>query len=132
MALVGYLLSLVGLGPATAQPRFAFGMENLYAGIDLMALIVGLFALPEIFLALEESRVAIASKIRGIFPSRADLAQALPAILRGTGIGFLLGLLPGCAPSITVFLAYDVEKKVAARPERRTQAGIRENVTVSP
>ena len=118
MALVGYLLSLVGLGPATAQPRFAFGMENLYAGIDLIALIVGLFALPEIFLALEESRVAIASKIRGIFPSRADLAQALPAILRGTGIGFLLGLLPGCAPSITVFLAYDVEKKVAARPER--------------
>src|SRR5262245_61212895 len=118
MALVGYLLSLIGLGPATAQPRFTFGMESFYAGIDLIALIVGVFALPEIFLALEEERVAIASKIRGIFPSRADLAQSVPAILRGTGIGFLLGLLPGCAPSITVFLAYDVEKKVAARPER--------------
>ena len=118
MALVGYLLSLVGLGPATAQPRFAFGVESFYAGIDLIALIVGLFALPEIFLALEEARVSIATKIRGILPSRADLAASLPAILRGTGIGFLFGLLPGCAPSITVFLAYDVEKKVAVHPER--------------
>ena len=118
MALVGYLLSLIGLGPATAQPRFAFGFESLYAGIDLIALIVGLFALPEVFLGIEEARTAIAAKITNIFPSRADLRQSLPAILRGTGIGFFLGLLPGCAPSVTVFVAYDTEKKVAARPER--------------
>jgi putative tricarboxylic transport membrane protein len=118
MALVGYLLSLVGLGPTTAQPRFTFGFEALYGGIDLIAVIVGLFAISEIFLGIEERRVAIAERIRRIFPSAADLRQSLPAILRGTGIGFFLGLLPGCAPSITVFVAYDVEKKVARQPER--------------
>jgi putative tricarboxylic transport membrane protein len=118
MALVGYLLSLVGLGPATAQPRFTFGFESLYGGIDLIALIVGLFAISEVFLAIEERRVAITERIRDIFPSAADLRQSLPAILRGAGIGFFLGLLPGCAPSVTVFVAYDVEKKVARQPER--------------
>jgi putative tricarboxylic transport membrane protein len=118
MALAGYLLSLVGLGPSTAQPRFTFGFESLYGGVDLIAVIVGLFAISEVFLGIEEARVAIAAKIANVFPSRADLRASLPAILRGTGIGFLLGLLPGCAPSVTVFVAYDAEKKLARRPER--------------
>jgi putative tricarboxylic transport membrane protein len=118
MALVGYFLSLVGMAPSTAQPRFTFGFQDLYGGLDLIAVIVGLFALPEVFLGIEEARVAIAQKIGRVFPSRADLRQAWPAILRGTGIGFVLGLLPGCAPSITTFVAYDAEKKVAREPDR--------------
>jgi putative tricarboxylic transport membrane protein len=118
MAMVGYLLSLVGLGAATAEPRFVFGFEPLMSGIDLIPLVVGLFAVSEVFLGLEESRVAIAEKIRDVFPGREDLRRSMPAILRGTGIGFLLGLLPGCAPGVTVFLAYDVEKKLAREPER--------------
>jgi putative tricarboxylic transport membrane protein len=118
MALVGYLLSLAGLGPATGQPRFTFGLPDLYGGVDLIALIVGLFAISEVFLGIEEARVAITQKITNVFPSRADIKRSLPAILRGTGIGFFMGLLPGCAPSITVFVAYDTEKKVAREPER--------------
>jgi putative tricarboxylic transport membrane protein len=118
MAMVGYLLSLVGLGTATAEPRFVFGFDPLMSGIDLIPLVVGLFAISEVFLGLEEKRVTIAQKIRDVFPRWADLARALPAILRGTGIGFLLGLLPGCAPGVTVFLAYDAEKKLAHDPER--------------
>jgi len=118
MALVGYLLALVGMGPTTGQPRFTLGFEPLYGGVDLIALIVGLFAISEVLLGIDERRIAIADKIRNVFPSKAELKQSLPAILRGTGIGFLLGLLPGCAPSITAFIAYDVEKKVARQPER--------------
>ena len=124
MALVGYLLALVGMGPTTGQPRFALGFETLYGGIDLIALIVGLFAISEVFLGIDERRVAITEKIRKIFPSKPELKQSLPAILRGTGIGFLLGLLPGCAPSITAFIAYDVEKKLARQPERFGQGAI--------
>jgi putative tricarboxylic transport membrane protein len=88
------------------------------SGVDLIPLVVGLFAVSEVFLGLEEARVAIAQKIHDVFPRWADLKQSMPAILRGTGIGFVLGLLPGCAPGVTVFLAYDAEKKVARRPER--------------
>ena len=118
MAMVGYLLALVGLGAATAEPRFVFGVEPLMSGIDLIPLVVGLFAVSEVFLGLEEARVTISEKIRNVFPRWADLRQSGPAILRGTGIGFLLGLLPGCAPGVTVFLAYDAEKKLAREPER--------------
>ncbi|HEU4368527.1 MAG TPA: tripartite tricarboxylate transporter permease [Methylomirabilota bacterium] len=118
MALLGYLVSLVGLGPATAEPRFTFGFGPLMSGVDLIALVVGLFAISEVFLGLEEKRVAIAEKIGRVFPRWADVRQALPAMLRGTGIGFVLGLLPGCAPGVTVFMAYDVEKRLARDPER--------------
>jgi putative tricarboxylic transport membrane protein len=118
MAMLGYFVSLIGLGPSTAEPRFTFGWEPLMSGVDLIALVVGLFAIAEVFLGLEEARVAIAEKIRNVFPRVADLKRAMPAILRGTGIGFVLGLLPGCAPGVTVFLAYDAEKKLAREPER--------------
>jgi putative tricarboxylic transport membrane protein len=118
MALVGYLLSLVGMAPSTAQPRFTYGVQSLYAGIEMIALIVGLFAISEVLMGIEEARVAIAERIRNVFPRRADLRQSFPAILRGTGIGFFLGLLPGCAPSVTTFVAYDAEKKVARDPAR--------------
>lgn len=118
MAVLGYFISLIGLGPATAEPRFTFGWAPLMAGVDLIALVVGLFAISEVFLGLEEARVAIAQRIGKVFPGLADLRRAFPAILRGTGIGFLLGLLPGCAPGVTVFLAYDVEKKLSTSPER--------------
>ncbi len=118
MAVLGYFVSLIGLGPSTAEPRFIFGWAPLMSGVDLIALVVGLFAVSEVFLGIEEARVAVAPKIRNVFPAWADLKASIPAILRGTGIGFLLGLLPGCAPGVTVFLAYDVEKKVSKHPER--------------
>jgi putative tricarboxylic transport membrane protein len=118
MAGVGYLASLTGLGPSTAEPRFTFDWGPLMSGVDLIALVVGLFAISEVFLGLEESRVAIAEKIRDVFPSWADLKAAAPAILRGTGIGFVLGLLPGCAPGVTVFMAYDAERRISRHPER--------------
>ncbi len=118
MTLVGCLLALVGLGPATAQPRFAFGSTDLYGGLDLIAVIVGLFAISEVLFGIEEARVAIAQRITNVFPSLTDLRESFPAIVRGTAIGFFLGLLPGCAPSVTTFLAYDAEKKVARAPER--------------
>lgn len=118
MAVLGYFISLIGLGPSTAEPRLTFGWASLMSGVELIALVVGLFAISEVFLGLEEARVAIAEKIRNVFPSLADLRHAFPAILRGTGIGFLLGLLPGCAPGVTVFLAYDAEKKLSKHPER--------------
>src|SRR3990170_483021 len=90
----------------------------LMSGVELIALVVGLFALSEVFLGLEQSSVAIAEKITNVFPRWADLKEAFPAILRGTGIGFFLGLLPGCAPGVTVFMAYDAERRIAKHPER--------------
>jgi putative tricarboxylic transport membrane protein len=124
MAAVGFLVSLSGLGPSTAEPRFTFGWGPLMSGVDLIALVVGLFAISEVFLGLEESRVAIAEKITNVLPGWADLKAATPAILRGSGIGLVLGLLPGCAPGVTVFMAYDAERRLSRHPERFGQGAI--------
>jgi putative tricarboxylic transport membrane protein len=94
------------------------------SGVDLIALVVGLFAISEVFLGLEESRVAIAEKITNVLPGWADLKAATPAILRGSGIGLVLGLLPGCAPGVTVFMAYDAERRLSRHPERFGQGAI--------
>ncbi len=58
------------------------------------------------------------SEVRDWMPTWADIKQCTGAMLRSTGIGFFMGLLPGCAPSVTTFVAYDVEKRVSKHPER--------------
>ncbi len=94
-------------------------------GIDLIALIVGLFAISEVLLGIDESTCRDHRENPQDLPEpRRPSQQSLPAILRGTGIGFFLGLLPGCAPSVTAFIAYDVEKKLARQPERFGQGAI--------
>ena len=118
MAVLGYFVSLIGLGPATAQPRFTLGWTTLFAGVDMIALVVGLFGITEVFLGLEERRTTVAPRIANVFPSAADLRATFPAMLRGGTIGFFLGLLPGCAPGVTTFLAYDAEKRLSRHPER--------------
>lgn len=119
MAGLGYYLSLVGLGISTGLPRFTFGQVELMGGIELISVVIGLFAISEIFVGLEESRVAVASeKIGRVFPSIQDLKKCLMAIFRGSFIGFFLGLLPGCTPAVTTFIAYDMEKKFSKHPER--------------
>lgn len=115
----GYLLSLVGLGPASGLPRFNYGSTTLYGGFELISLVIGVFAVSEVFAGIEESREAIAPKsIGNVFPTGREIRQTLPSMARGGLIGFLLGLLPGCSPAVTTFLAYDVEKKVSRHPER--------------
>src|SRR5690606_27565222 len=121
----GYMLSLVGIGIATGFPRFNYETTALYGGFELISLVIGIFAVSEAIVGLEESRAAIAiKKIGRVLPNLEDLKQSFGAILRGTGIGFLLGLLPGCAPAVTTFVAYDAEVKVSKTPERFGQGAI--------
>ena len=115
----GYFISLIGIGPTSGLPRFHFGIPALYGGVDIVTIAIGVFALGEIFIGLEESRKAVSlQRIEKVFPSLRDLRQTMPAMARGGLIGFFLGLLPGCNPAVTAFLSYDVEKKVSRHPER--------------
>jgi putative tricarboxylic transport membrane protein len=108
----GYLLSLIGIDQTMGVPRLTFGSVELLGGISLIAIVTGLFAWAEILESMEEQRKSVAAgKIGRIFPSRKDLIKSTPAMFRGGGIGFLLGLLPGCSPAITTFFAYDAEKR---------------------
>ena len=119
MGILGYVISMVGIGLSSGMPRMTFGSTLFTRGFDSIALIIGLFALPEVFKGMEEKAVAISSeKIGSIYPGKDDLKQSFWSILRGWAIGFFLGLLPGCSPAVSTFLSYDVEKKVSKHPEK--------------
>jgi putative tricarboxylic transport membrane protein len=120
MALTGLILSGVGLDPITSEQRMTFNILNLFEGIGVAPLAMGLFGVAEVLSNLESlaSGKILAVKIKSLFPSKLEWLQARWAILRGTCVGSLLGILPGGGPVIATFVAYGLEKWVAKDPER--------------
>src|SRR5512137_2162143 len=116
---LGLLAALIGQNPLTGAARLTFGSIDLMAGVNFISVIVGLFAVSEVMFNVELAVKAInVTEVRDWMPTWADIRQCIGAMLRSTGVGFFLGLLPGCAPSVTTFVAYDLEKRVAKDPDR--------------
>ncbi len=116
---LGLLAALIGQNPLTGATRLTFGSVELIAGVNFISVIVGVFAISEVMLNIEAQAGAVSlAGIKNLMPSLADIKRCTGAMLRSTGVGFFLGLLPGCAPSVTTFVAYDLEKRVAADPDR--------------
>jgi putative tricarboxylic transport membrane protein len=109
---IGLLIAMVGIDPVAGAPRFTFGSDRLLDGISFVAVIVGLFGLSEILASRGVPSTQPASPgMRGLLPSRTDLRRSAPAIGRGTGIGFMLGLIPGMTGSVSSLLSYGAERK---------------------
>jgi putative tricarboxylic transport membrane protein len=116
---LGLLAALIGQNPLTGATRLTFGSIELMAGVNFISVIVGLFAISEVMFNVERAVTAInMTEIRDWMPTWADIKQCIGAMLRSSGVGFFLGLLPGCAPSVTTFVAYDLEKRLSKHPER--------------
>jgi len=120
MVCTGIILGCVGLDPITSQQRMTFGALNLFEGIGIAPLAMGLFGVAEVFSVFESMQMKepLKVKIKTLFPSRLDWIQSKWAILRGTLIGFFMGIIPGGGPVMSTFIAYSVEKQVAKNPER--------------
>ena len=121
MIILGLLLGLVGTDGQTAAQRFTFDITALSEGIDFAVLAIGIFGVAEIITNLaqgEHGRPAIVQKIARLWPTRDDFRLAWPAVLRGTGLGSLLGVLPGGGATLSSFAAYVLEKKIARDPSR--------------
>ncbi len=120
MIVVGVLLSTIGTDLETGEERLTFGIAALSDGIDFTVLAMGLFGFAEILRNLEnpESRGILTTAIGRLLPSRDDLRKAISPILRGTGLGALLGILPGNGAVLGPFASYSLEKKVAKDPSR--------------
>ena len=116
---LGLMAALIGQDPLTGAARLTFGTVSLNAGVDFISVIVGLFAISEVMINVEQRVTAISEmNIDNWMPTWADIKQCGWTMLRCTGVGFFLGLLPGCAPSVTTFVAYDLEKRVSKHPEK--------------
>ena len=126
MALVGILIGSVGLDMIVGIPRFTFGIGELSDGVGIIPVVMGLFGIAEVFSNLERviRRQIIETEIRHIWPTLKDYAQVKWAMLRGTVLGFVLGVLPGGGAIIASFLSYGIEKKLSKEPERFGQGAI--------
>ncbi|MGE8941800.1 tripartite tricarboxylate transporter permease [Leptospira interrogans] len=120
MIALGVLLAMIGVDIVSGNERFTFGSINLTGGLDLLAIVIGLFGVSEILFNVETitKNTLLAEKIRGLFPSRADWKASFAPMLRGSGLGFLLGLVPGGGPITASFISYAVEQRVAKDPSR--------------
>ncbi|MBK8017700.1 MAG: tripartite tricarboxylate transporter permease [Betaproteobacteria bacterium] len=120
MIVLGILLGLVGMDTTTGDQRYTFDFPELSDGIGFVVVAMGLFGFAEIIVNLERSehRDILTQKLGGLLPSRAELRRAWGAILRGTGIGSLLGVLPGGGATLGSFAAYMMEKRIAKDPSR--------------
>ncbi|HVJ24499.1 MAG TPA: tripartite tricarboxylate transporter permease [Burkholderiales bacterium] len=117
--IAGLLLGTIGIDPQIGVARFDFGQLWLLDGIDFIILAVALFGVGEVLASCRTMTVAQPILDVGrVLPNRAEWRQAWQAILRGSGIGFVIGVLPGAGATIASFVGYIAEKKLAKDPSR--------------
>lgn len=118
---LGILVAAIGIDPISGADRLTFGSLNLLSGINIVAVAVGLFGIGEILYTAEQGFFGGASQHRSLkagLPSRTDWVRSRLSILRGSIIGFLIGIIPGGGGTVSSVVAYGVEKKISRRPER--------------
>jgi putative tricarboxylic transport membrane protein len=118
----GLLVALVGQDVMTGTPRLTFGMTGLLDGIDFLPVGVGLFGLCEIIKSFEKKQTYEIIKTNlGFFkvlPTFRQIRETFGSMLRGSVIGFFVGLFPGAGPTVSSFLAYGVEQRISKHPEK--------------
>jgi putative tricarboxylic transport membrane protein len=120
MIALGFLSAAVGIDVVNGRERFTFGSVDLSGGIELLAVVIGLFGVAEVLSNVETmtKSTLVAERIRGLWPTLADWRSSWMAILRGSGLGFLLGLVPGGGPVTASFMSYALERRLSPHPER--------------
>jgi putative tricarboxylic transport membrane protein len=116
MVVLGIMLSTVGMDPLGGSVRFTLGVGGAEAGLSFVAITAGLFGVAEVLATMAEptSTAPVARvRFRELYPTREELRRSVPPMLRGTVLGFLVGLIPGPAATIASFVSYGVEKKVS-------------------
>ena len=125
---LGLMLSMIGIDIVSGDARYTAGLPDMLDGVDFLPVAIGLFGMGEVLVGAEQAtRAEILHGrygLRDVLPSAADWVRSRLAIVRGTIIGFLVGVLPGAGPTIASFLAYTVEKKLSRHPEEFGQGAI--------
>jgi len=120
MAVIGIMLSTIGLDSLSGISRFTFGIDELDRGFDLSILAMGLFGIGEILTAMThvDAKPNIPSvRFRDLYPTKEEWQRSITPMFRGGIVGFLVGLLPGPAATISSFISYGLEKRYSKHPE---------------
>lgn len=120
VAAFGLALTIVGLDVLTGMTRFTFGIPELFTGIELIPVLIGLFALSELFVIVEEltlDKLKVADMSSDL-PTMREVRDIIPASLRGSLIGIGIGVIPGAGKAIASLLAWNEERRISKTPER--------------
>ena len=126
MIMLGLLLGMIGTDINSGVMRYTFDVPELSDGISFVAIAMGVFGLGEIIANLqhEATRSVMQSKVAGLMPTRDDLKRIVAPVLRGTGLGAVLGILPGGGAMLASFASYALEKKVSKNAAQFGQGAI--------
>jgi TctA family transporter len=119
MIVLGLLLGLVGTDVNSGVARYSFDIPELTDGIGFVVVAMGVFGYGEIISNLsvpEEHREVFTAKVQGLMPTKEDFKKMAPAVLRGTSLGSMLGILPGGGALLSSFASYALEKKMGVGP----------------
>lgn len=118
MIVLGLLMGMAGTDVNSGMERYTFDTPYMAEGVNFVILAMGMFGLGEIIKNLEEEhlRSAMVSKVQGLLPNKDDLKRMAWPIVRGTGLGSLLGILPGGGAMLASFASYSIEKKISKTP----------------
>jgi putative tricarboxylic transport membrane protein len=119
MAGIGLILSGVGMDTISGKYRFTFNIQSLLDGVGVVPVAMGLFGISEVLLNLETEikRDILTTRMKNLFPTLKDWAESIWSIVRGTILGFFLGIIPGGGAVVASFASYAVEKKASKHPE---------------
>ena len=124
---VGLLLSTVGVDLFSGTERFTFGNINLFDGVEFLVLTLGLFAVAEVLVNVEDVRgkslLTIPKGIQNLLPTKQDLKDCRGAIAQGSITGFLVGSVPGGGSTIASFVSYTLQKNISKHPEKFNDHG---------
>ena len=114
----GLLINTIGIDEISGSSRFVF-FNNLYEGIPLIPLLIGLFAVSEVLSTMEEmgAKNVVLNKISGKLPTLQEYLSCHKAMFRGTLIGYIIGIIPGAGKAVASFIAYNEEKRASKHPE---------------
>lgn len=121
MGVLGLIFSFVGVDPVEGAPRFTFGIAPLMDGVRFVPVVMGFFGIGEILINAEKSLTGVmaqSGKVSSFFPRRDELWISALSIIRGTGLGFFLGLIPGTNSAVASFMSYSVERKFSKHPDK--------------
>jgi putative tricarboxylic transport membrane protein len=127
MGLFGLLLCTVGLDPMSGYPRFTFGSMNLFEGPPFIPTLIGLFAMGEVFASVEQiyTRKKVETQIKSVLPRFEDVKACAVTLVKSSGIGSFIGVIPGAGSDIAAFVAYGEAKRSSSHPETFGQGEIR-------
>lgn len=121
MAIFGAILGLVGIDLVTGEERLTFGIKELQDGVGLVPMVMGLYGISEVLINAEQkilAKMAVKTKIRELLPNLQDWIDSKWPIIRGSVVGFFIGVIPGGGGMVASFISYAIEKKFSKHPEK--------------